>query len=78
MVWEDYSKVTRFVCCVPGSVQGPNEKRLLEDLLDDYNVLERPVANESEPLEIKFGLTLQQIIDVVRLPHLGVSWIFVS
>jgi hypothetical protein len=31
--------------------------------------LERPVANESEPLEVKFGLTLQQIIDVV-------SWCF--
>ncbi|KAE8752654.1 hypothetical protein FOCC_FOCC000776, partial [Frankliniella occidentalis] len=46
-------------------MQGPHEKRLLEDLLDDYNVLERPVANESEPLEIKFGLTLQQIIDVI-------------
>ncbi|XP_066157968.1 neuronal acetylcholine receptor subunit alpha-7 isoform X6 [Euwallacea fornicatus] len=33
-------------------------------LLETYNVLERPVANESEPLEVKFGLTLQQIIDV--------------
>lgn len=30
-----------------------------------YNSLERPVSNESESLEVKFGLTLQQIIDVV-------------
>ncbi|KAJ9576119.1 hypothetical protein L9F63_007006, partial [Diploptera punctata] len=45
--------------------QGTHEKRLLNMLLDMYNVLERPVANESEPLEVKFGLTLQQIIDVV-------------
>ena len=30
-----------------------------------YNNLERPVANESEALVLKFGLTLQQIIDVV-------------
>ncbi|KAI5634818.1 neurotransmitter-gated ion-channel ligand binding domain-containing protein [Phthorimaea operculella] len=46
------------------SEQGPHEKRLLNALLNSYNTLERPVANESEPLEVKFGLTLQQIIDV--------------
>ncbi|KAF8764303.1 Neuronal acetylcholine receptor subunit like protein [Argiope bruennichi] len=46
------------------SEQGPHEKRLLNKLLNDYNVLERPVANESEPLLLSFGLTLQQIIDV--------------
>jgi hypothetical protein len=28
-------------------------------------VLERPVANESDPLQLSFGLTLMQIIDVV-------------
>ncbi|XP_076234430.1 nicotinic acetylcholine receptor alpha7 subunit isoform X2 [Calliopsis andreniformis] len=43
---------------------GYHEKRLLSDLLDKYNVLERPVGNESEPLVLKFGLTLMQIIDV--------------
>lgn len=43
---------------------GHNEKRLLNDLLDDYNHLERPVANESDPIQISFGLTLMQIIDV--------------
>ncbi|KAK7864224.1 hypothetical protein R5R35_002063 [Gryllus longicercus] len=47
-----------------GTEQGPHEKRLLNALLGPYNTLERPVANESEPLEVKFGLTLQQIIDV--------------
>ncbi|GBL76047.1 hypothetical protein AVEN_234356-1 [Araneus ventricosus] len=45
-------------------MQGPHEKRLLTDLLTGYNVLERPVANESDPLLLSFGLTLQQIIDV--------------
>ena len=38
---------------------------LLEDLLAYYNKLERPVANESEAVVLTFGLTLQQIIDVV-------------
>lgn len=44
---------------------GYNEKRLLHDLLDTYNTLERPVVNESDPLQLSFGLTLMQIIDVV-------------
>uniref|UniRef100_A0A182X600 Neurotransmitter-gated ion-channel ligand-binding domain-containing protein n=1 Tax=Anopheles quadriannulatus TaxID=34691 RepID=A0A182X600_ANOQN len=43
---------------------GYNEKRLLHDLLDSYNILERPVVNESDPLQLSFGLTLMQIIDV--------------
>uniref|UniRef100_A0A182NTC1 Neurotransmitter-gated ion-channel ligand-binding domain-containing protein n=1 Tax=Anopheles dirus TaxID=7168 RepID=A0A182NTC1_9DIPT len=45
---------------------GYNEKRLLHDLLDSYNILERPVVNESDPLQLSFGLTLMQIIDVFR------------
>lgn len=55
---------------------GHNEKRLLHHLLDHYNVLERPVANESDPLQLSFGLTLMQIIDVVGFPvgiHLPVD-----
>ena len=43
---------------------GSHERRLLNDLLSNYNVLERPVANESEVLIVYFSLTLQQIIDV--------------
>ncbi|CAG0897306.1 unnamed protein product [Darwinula stevensoni] len=46
------------------TLQGPNEKKLLNHLLRDYMTLERPVANESEPLKLSFGLTLMQIIDV--------------
>lgn len=50
------------------SMQGPNEKRLLEEIFEKrkYNNLERPVANESEALKVTFGLVLQQIIDVVK------------
>ena len=44
---------------------GPNERRLINDLMETYQNLERPVFNESEALDLKFGLTLQQIIDVV-------------
>ena len=54
-----------YVSLFPGSLQGPQEKRLLHHLLDKYNTLERPVAKESDPLQLSFGLTLMQIIDVV-------------
>ncbi|CAG0913226.1 unnamed protein product [Notodromas monacha] len=46
------------------SSQGKHERSLLNHLLLNYNVLERPVANESDPLVLSFGLTLMQIIDV--------------
>ncbi|XP_055847513.1 neuronal acetylcholine receptor subunit alpha-7-like isoform X2 [Episyrphus balteatus] len=45
-------------------IAGYHEKKLLHDLLDPYNTLERPVLNESDPLQLSFGLTLMQIIDV--------------
>ena len=45
-----------------GRVQSsPHEQRLIKDLMMDYNNLERPVANDSEALLLKLGLTLQQI-----------------
>ncbi|XP_044765672.1 neuronal acetylcholine receptor subunit alpha-7 [Coccinella septempunctata] len=53
-----------FLSLPEGVLAGYNEKRLLHKLLDHYNVLERPVANESDPLQLSFGLTLMQIIDV--------------
>ena len=44
---------------------GQQERLLLEHLLKEYNKLERPTANESDPIVVKLGITLQQIIDVV-------------
>ena len=55
-----------FICLVlPHAESGYHERRLLGDLMSDYNKLERPVYNESEAVVLTFGLTLQQIIDVV-------------
>ncbi|GLV43078.1 nicotinic Acetylcholine Receptor alpha6 [Carabus blaptoides fortunei] len=70
--------VFMFATMPPGSLQGPHEKRLLNNLLGPYNILERPVANESEPLEVKFGLTLQQIIDVDEKNQLLITNIWLS
>lgn len=47
------------------TICGYYEKKLLGDLMRGYDYLERPVINESEPLMLTFGITLQQIIDVV-------------
>uniref|UniRef100_A0A158P5F9 Neurotransmitter-gated ion-channel ligand-binding domain-containing protein n=1 Tax=Tetranychus urticae TaxID=32264 RepID=A0A158P5F9_TETUR len=39
-----------------------NERRLLQDLLRNYDLLERPVNNESDTLLVTLGITYQQII----------------
>lgn len=48
------------------SVQGPYQRTLLKNLLKDYNRMERPVANDSQPLTVVLTLSLAQIMDVVR------------
>ena len=48
-----------------GCSGGPYEKELLNDLFKNYNVQNRPVLNESSPIVITFGVTLQQIVDLV-------------
>ena len=54
------------------SVLGNHEERLLRDLGfadGGYLPYARPAKIESESIEVKFGLSLQQIIDVVRTKH---------
>ena len=38
-----------------------HERKLYNDLLLKYNVLERPVENSSEPTNLSFGVTLFMI-----------------
>ncbi|XP_076465874.1 neuronal acetylcholine receptor subunit alpha-7-like [Babylonia areolata] len=54
------------VCCFKGSQQGSHERQVLAHLFGhgNYSKLERPVANESHPVQVKFGIILQQLIDV--------------
>ena len=64
--------IIRHNACIPSfteTICGYYEKKLLGDLMRPYNYLERPVVNESEPLMLTFGITLQQIIDVVSALH---------
>ena len=39
----------------------------MTDLLKNYNTQNRPVINESSPIVITFGVTLQQIVDLVGI-----------
>jgi len=47
-----------------GIYASPDERRLLHDLLLDYNPLERPVFEDSDAVKVQFGVTLQAIIGV--------------
>ncbi|CRK93340.1 CLUMA_CG006881, isoform A [Clunio marinus] len=71
-------KLFVFLMIIKDSLQGYHEKRLLNNLLNNYNLLERPVAYESDPLEVRFGLTLQQIIDVDEKNQLLITNIWLS
>jgi len=42
-----------------------SETRLLEYILDGYNREVRPIKNISEPVKVRMGLNLKQIISVV-------------
>ncbi|CAL8247247.1 unnamed protein product [Lota lota] len=46
------------------SKQGPHQRNLLRELLRDYNPMERPVANDSHPLIVRFSFILMQVMDV--------------
>jgi len=48
-----------------GSNGDPHEQRLLKDLLgSNYDTMVRPVMNHSEALDVAFGITLQQVVEV--------------
>lgn len=47
------------------SLQGEFQRKLYKELIKNYNPLERPVANDSQPLTVYFSLSLLQIMDVV-------------
>ena len=54
---------------ISGSLGGSHERRLLNDLMTNYQKLERPVVDENQAVTLKFGLTLQQILDVVNIKY---------
>ncbi|KAM8839941.1 LOW QUALITY PROTEIN: cholinergic receptor, nicotinic, alpha 11 [Spinachia spinachia] len=53
-----------FSALIHVSLQGPHQRSLLKNLLKDYNRMERPVGNDSQPLTVVFTLSMIQIMDV--------------
>jgi len=47
------------------AVADKHEKKLLKDLLQNYERRLRPTTNSTQPLNVTFGLSLAQLIDVV-------------
>lgn len=56
---------TAYVLGSSVSLQGPHQRSLLKNLLKDYNRMERPVGNDSQPLTVVFTVSMIQIMDVV-------------
>jgi hypothetical protein len=46
---------------------GVDQKRLLAELFRNYNPLERPSLNDSQSLKVELGISIQQIVEVVRI-----------
>ncbi|XP_063281398.1 neuronal acetylcholine receptor subunit alpha-7-like [Pelobates fuscus] len=59
-----YLWILQFLTFLGESHQGEYQRRLYRDLLRNYNRLERPVVNDSQPLLVELQLSLLQIIDV--------------
>jgi len=57
----------------PGIYASPDERRLLHDLLSDYNPLVRPVINDSDAVKIQLGVTLQAIVEVDEVNEILIS-----
>lgn len=60
-----------------GVLAGDQEKQLIRRLLYDYDPLVRPVDNESRPVDVRLGIDLQQIIDIVSA-CLCDKWVLLS
>ncbi|XP_072013847.1 neuronal acetylcholine receptor subunit beta-4-like [Amphiura filiformis] len=52
------------ITLLPGSLASEAAERLYSHLTQNYDELIRPVLNESEPVMIKFGLSISQLIDI--------------
>uniref|UniRef100_A0A8B9L016 Neuronal acetylcholine receptor subunit alpha-7 n=1 Tax=Astyanax mexicanus TaxID=7994 RepID=A0A8B9L016_ASTMX len=56
------------------SLQGEHQRRLYQDLMKNYNPLERPVFNDSQSLTVNFSFSLMQIMDVEGTAVLFQYW----
>lgn len=77
--WKHYSKETKKlwsfeirILLLSVIFGGYHEKQIYDKVLKTYDPLVRPVENDSEPVIVKLGMDLQQIIDIVSAQNF--SW----
>jgi hypothetical protein len=60
--------IISYLAFLSGVEAGPQEDSLIHRIFKEqpYYVSSRPVEVEANSIEVKFGLSLQQIVDVVR------------
>lgn len=58
------------ILLVSSTAGNSDAERLYDDLINGYNSLIRPVANNSDRLTVKMALKLSQLIEVVSLYQL--------
>ena len=51
-------------CIIFYLLAGPDQKKLLTKLFENYDHLERPSLKDSESLKVELGLSIQQIVEV--------------
>ncbi|RCN38126.1 hypothetical protein ANCCAN_15964 [Ancylostoma caninum] len=53
------------MCLMETIFGSEDEFRLIQDLKNNYDPIERPVRNHSEPIRVNLRILLQQLVDVV-------------
>lgn len=56
----------QFFVIFPIIYASDDEYRLIQDLRKNYDPIERPVYNHSEPVVVKLRILLQQLVDLVK------------
>lgn len=59
--------ILTFAIKAPISFGDKHANRLLRDLLNHYNIYERPILNSSEQVVVYFGMGLRQLVSLVSL-----------
>lgn len=68
MLLYNIQSVASIIFNTTGPIKLNNEKRLIDDLLKNYQVkFGRPVNNMSEKVVVYFGVYLIQLIDLVKI-----------
>ena len=73
-----FTLMLRIIWTKPEARMITDEQKLLEHILLDYDSASRPVFNAAQIVEVKFGITLTQISDMVSTILIIMNYYFVA